>query len=106
MILVVTPDRAGRDIECDRRRHVKVVAGALIADRRSAVARSPEREIRFRIVVARDPDRGAAGLPLIALRPRLTSRLTRGRHCVGAPLLFAGLGIESCDETTNAELAS
>ena len=46
----------------------------MIARRRTAVACAPECEIRVGIVVAGDPDRRAAGFPLVAA-PRLAARL-------------------------------
>ena len=58
------------------------------------------------IVVAGDPHRAAAGLPLVALRPRLAAGLAGRGHRVRPPHLLAGVGIERRDEAANAELAA
>ena len=106
MILVIPLDRAGRDVERDHRRDIEVVARTLIADRRPAVARAPVGEVRLGIVVAGHPHGRAAGLPVIAFRPRLAARLAGRGHGVGAPALLARLEIEAGDEAANAELAA
>ena len=106
MILVVALDGARCHIERERGGRVKVIARPLIADGRAAVARPPICEIGFRIVVAGYPYRSASGFPLIALRPRLTAGLAGrwNREC--APLLFSGIEIEGCNETTDTKLAA
>src|SRR4029079_17174823 len=72
MILKVPLDLSCSDIECDRRCGVQVVAGALIADPRTAVAGAEVGDIGLGVVVARHPHGAAAGLPLIAVFwPRL-----------------------------------
>src|SRR5262249_32488461 len=76
MILEVTFDSSGRNIQGDSRRCVKVIAGTLVTDRRSAIARSPIREISFGVVVACYPHRGASGLPLVAVGPCVAARLS------------------------------
>src|SRR5262249_52739257 len=81
---------------------VKIVAGTLIADRRTAVACSPERDIGLWIIVARDPDRRSAGFPLIAFRPGFTSRFTGRRNCVGAPQFLAGIEVKPGDKASNS----
>ena len=106
MILEVALDRARGDVERDRRRRVEVVAGALVAHPRAAVAGAPEREVGLGIVGAGDPHRTAAGLPLVALRPRLAARFARRRHGVRPPRLLAGLGVKRRDEAANAHLAA
>src|SRR5262249_59031802 len=90
----------------NRRRRIEVVAGALVSHPRAAVPSTPECEIRFRIVISGDPDRAAAGFPLITFRPGLTSRFARSRYCVSAPLFLAGFGIERRDKAANTELSS
>src|SRR6185295_5623576 len=79
VVLEVTSDAAGRDVEGHRGRRVQIVARALVAHPRAAVAGAPEREVRFGIVRASHPDRPTAGLPLIAFRPCLAARLARSR---------------------------
>src|SRR6202011_5265735 len=107
MVLVIALDLAGGHVDRERRRGVEVIALALIAHPRTAVARAPEREIRVRIVVGRDPYGGAAGLPLSPpLRPRLAAGLARGGDGVGSPQLLAGVDVERRDKSANAELAA
>ena len=85
VVLEVSFDLSGRDVDRDRRCDVEVVAGTLIAHPRSAVARSPIRDVRVGVVVAGHPYGRAAGLPLIALGPRLAARLTGSGHGERAP---------------------
>src|SRR5262249_37060093 len=89
-----------------RRRREEVVARPLIAHPRSAVAGTPEGEVRVGIVGAGHPDRSAAGLPLVALGPRLAAGLAGRRYRVGPPPLLAGLDVEGRDEAAAAELAA
>ena len=106
VVLEVSPDLPGRHVDRDRRRDVEVVAGALIAHPRAAVAGAPVREVGFGIVVAGHPHGRAAGLPLIALGPRLAAGLAGRRHGEGPPQLFTALRIERRHEAAHAELAA
>src|SRR2546430_15475457 len=100
-------DRAGVDVERDHRAGVEIVARALIAEPRRGIAGTPEREVRFRIVGAGDPDRAPAALVVIApRRPGLAARLARRRNGVGLPQRLAGLGVHSGNETAHAKLAA
>src|ERR1051325_7567020 len=79
----------------------------LIAHPRSAVASAPVGDVGFGIVVAGDPHRAAAGLPLVAaLGPRLAPGFSWRRDGVSAPQLLAGIRIVSGDEPADAELAA
>src|SRR5262245_14766701 len=104
MILEVSLDRAGGRIERHDGAGVEIISGALIAHPGAAIAGAPERQIGLGIIGASDPDRGAAGLPLIALRPCFAAGLARCRHHVGLPQLLAGLRIIGGDEAPHAEL--
>src|SRR5687767_4671257 len=99
-------DRSSRDVDSNRRRRVEVVAGALIAHPRTTVPCTPEREVRFRVVIASDPHGGAASLPLIALGPRLTTGLARSGNGVGFPELLAALEIVRGNKPSHAQLAA
>src|SRR5262249_43657791 len=101
-----TFDRAGSDIECDRGCCVEIVARTLIADRWAAVAGSPERDIGFGIVVARNPNGCAAGFPLIAFGPGLTPGFTGRRHGVSAPQFLAGIEVKRRDKAADSVLAT
>ncbi len=93
-------------VQSDNRGRIEVVAGPLVAHPRAAVAGAPVGEVGFWIVVARHPHRRAAGLPLIALRPRLAAGFAGLRNRVGAPELVAVFGIERRDVAAHAELAA
>ena len=104
---MVALDRAGRDVESDGRRGVEIVAGPLVAHPRSAVAGSEVGEVGFRIVVAGDPDRSAAGLPLLAAgRPGVAAGFARRRNGEGPPQRLAGVHVVRRDEAAHAELAA
>ena len=106
MVLEVSLDLAGGDIERDGRRGVEIVAGPLVAHPRTAVADAPVREVRVRIVISRDPDGAAAGLPLVALGPGFAAGFAGRGNRVGAPLLLAGFRIECGDESADSEFAA
>src|SRR3954466_15497845 len=106
MILKVSLEFSGRNVEGNYRRCVEIVSGTLIAHPGAAVARSPIRDIRVGVVVSGDPDWTAAGFPLIARRPGLASRLSWSRNGISSPLLFSGFRIKSGDESTNSKLTS
>ena len=106
VVLEVSLDLSGRDVDRNRRCDVEVVAGTLIAHPGTTVAGSPVREVGFGIVVAGHPYGRTAGLPLIALRPRLAAGFAGRRHRERPPQLFTTLGIECRDEPADAELAA
>ncbi len=106
MVLEVTFDLAGGDVERDGGSGVEIVAGTLVAHPRAAVADAPVRQIGLGIVVPGDPHRAAAGLPLIALRPGLAAGFAGRGNGVGSPQLLAGVGIEGRDEAANSKLAA
>src|SRR5262245_58265117 len=106
MILVISLDLPGCNIDCDSGRSVEVVPWKLIAHPRAAVTCSPEGQIRRRIVVAGYPDWRTAILPLIAFRPRLASGLSGRRNCVDAPRFFSCIGIICGNEAPNSAFAS
>src|SRR5207247_4782427 len=66
MILVMTLDLAGGDVERDHRRGVEIVARPLIAEPRRGIAGAPEGEVGLGIVGAGHPDRAAAALVMVA----------------------------------------
>src|SRR5207244_8042897 len=51
IVLMMTLDLARCDIEGNCRRRVQIVAGALVADPWTAVSRSDQNEVGFRIVI-------------------------------------------------------
>ncbi len=106
MVLMMSLDRARRDVDGDRRAGIEVVAGPKVAHPRPAVAGSPEREIRLRIVVRGHPDRAAAGFPLIALRPGLAAGFAWRGHRVGAPEFLAGVGVEGRHKPAHSQFSS
>src|SRR3954464_304867 len=93
MVLMMALDRAGCDVECDGRGGVQVVAGPLIAHPWAAVAGAPEREVGLGVVVTGDPNRSAAGLPLIASRPGVAAGLAWRRHRIGFPRFLARFSV-------------
>src|SRR4030095_5635772 len=76
-VLEVPFDFSCRRIDCDRGSGIEVVAWPLISHPGAAIPDSPECEIGFRIVVTRNPDRTAAGLPLVAVGPGFASVFPR-----------------------------
>src|SRR3954464_8239173 len=106
MVLMMAPDRAGCDVERDRRGGVQVVARPLIPHPWAAVAGAPEGEVGLGIVVTGHPNRSAAGLPLIASRPGVAAGLAGRRHRVGLPRFLAGFSVVRGDEPADAELAA
>ena len=105
-VLEVPLDLARGHVHGDRGRRVEVVARALIAHPRPAVAGAPIGDVRLRVVVARHPDRRAARLPLVALRPRLAARFSGRRHRVGPPQFLAAVGIVGGEEAADALFAA
>src|SRR5690349_6122817 len=99
-------DPARADVDRDCRRGEQIVAWALITHPGAAVAGSPEREVRRGIVVARDPHRAAAGLPLVARRPSVAARFARRWHRVGFPHFLAFIDRIRRDEPSDTELAA
>src|ERR1700680_968694 len=106
MVLKMTFDRAGRDVERQRRRGVEIVTRTLVAHPWPTVTGSPIRQVGLRIIVAGDPYRSAAGLPLIALRPSPAAGFSRTGNSIGAPLLFAGIGIVGRHEAADSQLTA
>ena len=106
VVLMVTANRAGRDIEGDHGSSVEIVAGAFVTHPWAAVAGAPVGEIQFGVIVAGDPHGRATSLPLIAFGPGFAARLTGFGNRVGPPLLLAGFGIKGCHKTANAILAA
>ncbi len=107
VVLEVALDLSGGDVDGHGGRDVEVVAGPLIAHPGAAVAGAPVGEVGGGIIVAGHPHRRAAGLPLIALRPRLAARLDRvPAPCRCATVPCRSLGIEGGDEPAHAELAA
>src|SRR5262249_10318770 len=107
MILEVAFDRAAGGVEGDNRAGIEIVAGALIAEPRAAVAGAPEGEVGPGVVGARDPDRGAAAFIVIAARrPGLASGLTRRGDRVRLPQFLPGLRIERREEAAHAQFAA
>ena len=99
-------DRTGGHVDRDRRGCVEVIAWPLVAHPWTAVARAPERKLRCRIVRPGDPYRAAARLPLIALRPRLATRLAGRRNGVRFPERLAAFHVVGSDKTTNAQFTT
>jgi hypothetical protein len=106
MVLEITPDCAGRDIECDGGNGVEIIARPIVADGGAPVARVKVCQICFGVVISRHPDRSAARLPFVAFRPGLTAGFARRRHGISSPQLFACFGIEGCHEAANSELSA
>src|ERR1700730_1326724 len=106
MVLEVTLYFAGRGVEGDCRGCEKIVAGALVAHPRPAIAGAPDGGLSLRIVGAGNPHRPAVGLPLVAFGPSLAPGRTRRRHRVGLPHGLPGLGIERRDKSAYAEFAA
>ena len=103
---MISLDLAGRLVERHDRAGIEIVAGPLVAHPWAAIAGAPERQVGLRIEHAGDPHGTAAGLPLIALRPRLAAGLAGCGDGVGAPQFLAGVGIECHDEAAHAEFAA
>src|SRR2546426_5904808 len=106
VVLEVALDRAGRYVERDRRCGVEVVAWTIVADRRSSVAGSKERQVGFRIIIASDPHGSASRFPLIAIRPRFAAALSGRRNGISPPQLLAGIEVEGRNEAADSELSS
>ena len=106
MVLMVALDRAGHHVDGHRGRRIQVVSRTLIAHPRTAIARAPVGQLGGGVVIARDPDRCAAVLPLVALGPRVAARLAGCGHGVGAPARPARFGVVGGDESAHAELAA
>src|SRR5438067_1146383 len=105
-VLEVALDRPGGRVDRDRRRRVEVVALALGRHPRIAVADAPVQQVGRRIVVAGDPRRAAAGLPLIARRPRVAAGFARRGNRVALPGLRAGRGIVGRHEAADRTVAA
>src|SRR5437773_4604945 len=99
-------DPACGDVDGDGGCGVEIVARALIAHPGAAVTGAPERQVGLWIVIACDPHRAAAGLPLIAVRPGFAARLAGRGHAVGSPHLFAAVESEGGNETAYPELTA
>ncbi len=106
MVLVITPDGAGGDVECENRRGIEVVARPLIAHPRPAIAGAPIGDVGRGIVIAHDPHRAAARLPLVAFGPGFAARLAGRRHGICFPQRLPGPGVEGRDEAANPEFAT
>ena len=107
MILEVTLDLPGRDVEGDHRGRVEIVARSLVPEPGRSVARAPEGEIGLGIVGAGDPDGAAAALVMVAARrPGLAAGLARLWHGVGLPELLAGPGIDRGHEAAHTQFAA
>src|SRR6516162_2104045 len=106
MILVKALDLPGRRIEGDGRGRIKIVARALVAHPWPAIPRPPKSQVGSRIVGSGDPHRAAAGFPLVAFGPGLTTRLAGGRHRISLPQRLAGFGVERRDKPADPELAA
>src|SRR6516165_4926268 len=106
MVLVVALDLPRRAIESNGRGSIKIVAGALVAHPGPAVPGAPKRQVGLRIIGAGDPDRSAAGFPLVALGPSLTAGFTGRRNSKGLPHGLPGLSIECCNKAADAEFAA
>ena len=85
VILEVALDLAGGRIQRDGRRRIEIVSRTLITHPRAAVSDSPKSCVGGGVIIPRDPDRAASGLPLVALRPRLAARFTGRGNSIGAP---------------------
>ncbi len=105
MVLEMALDRAGVGIDRDGRGGVEVVARALVAEPRRAVAGAPERDVALGVVGPGHPDRGAAALPGLAF-PGVVAGLAGAGDGVGLPHRLAALGVERLDEAADAELAA
>ena len=105
MILMVTADLAGVDVERDHRRRIEIVAGVHVARPRRRIARAPEAQVELRIVVPREPHGDAARLPGVTL-PGLVTGLSGPRDRVGLPRGLAVFRVEGGDVAADAELAA
>src|ERR1700680_2517535 len=103
---MVAFDLAGGHIDRNGRGREKIIAGALVTHPRAAVAHPPEREVRLGVVIPGDPYGAAPGFPLISLRPRFATRLSRCRHCIDPPLFLAGVGIEGRYKSADSQFAA
>src|SRR5260370_41009719 len=103
MVLMMALDRTGRRVKCNARGSIKIIPRPLIAHPWTSIAGAPEREPGCRIVHAGDPNGAAAGLPLIALWPRLAAGLAGCRDCKCPPHFLAVLGSEGHHETSYAK---
>src|SRR5271163_2846911 len=106
MVLEISFNRAGGDIQRNGRGNIKIVARAFIAHPRPAIPDSPVSEIGSRVVVARHPHRAAARLPLIAFRPSLAARISGRGYGVSTPLFLTAVRIVSRHETADTELSA
>ena len=106
MVLVIALDRAGRGVERQHRRGIEIVARPLVAHPRPAITGAPIGEIGRGIVIALDPHRPAAGLPLVAFWPSVAARLAGLRHGVSLPQRLSAFGVEGGDKSANPEFAT
>jgi hypothetical protein len=105
VILVVTPDLPRLHVEREHRVRVEVVAVSLITDPRPGVSRSPIGQTGRRIVVTGQPHRRTSRAPCLA-RPGIVPEFSRCGYGVCPPDLGAGFGVESRNESANAELSA
>src|SRR2546428_534226 len=106
MVLVVSLDLAGGDVDRDRGRGVEVVPGMSVSHERIRVCGAPVRQARLGIIVAGDPDSSPARLPLLSLGPRLASRFARRRDRVDPPHLLAVFDVVRRDEAADAAIGT
>src|SRR5262249_17254582 len=93
-------------VDRHRRCNVEIVAGAPVTNPGTAVASPNENEIRLRVIVRGYPDGPTAVLPLIAVRPRFTSRFSGRWDRERAPQFFSEFRIDRRDEASNTELTA
>ncbi len=98
---------AGRRIEREHRIGIEVVAGTVVGiPVRRRIAGGPVEKIELGIERAGQPRRAAAGLPAVALAPRLGPGLTRRRNRVRAPHQLSGLRVVGIDEAADTGLGA
>src|ERR1700746_3529051 len=106
MVLVVPLNLSGGGVESNGRTCVKIVTRPTVTHPWPAITGSPEGEIGFRVVGACYPHGSAAGLPLVAIGPRVAARLVGRRHRVSLPDQFSGFGTECRDKAAYAKFAT
>src|SRR3989449_10320208 len=105
VILMVTADLAGVDVERDHRRRIETFAWVHVARPRRRIARAPEAQVEMRIVVPREPHGDAARLPGVTL-PGLVTGLSGPRDRVGLPRGLTAFRVEGGDVAADAERAA
>src|SRR4029077_11702362 len=93
-------------IDRDGRGGEEIVAWALVAHPRAAVPHSPERQVRFWVIIPGHPNRAATCFPLVALRPGLAAGLSGSGHRINSPQLLSRVSVASRDEAPDSELTA